>query len=176
MESLDLLVKEEILDGEFYSEKYQKRITVQKCTYIKKLPNTVIVHLKRFEFDIKTLQRTKINDICEFPFDLNLKKWCVGPYMSDESYEYSLVGVLVHSGTIEGGHYYSYIKERDLNDPYYNQWFDFNDTYVSQADISRVKSIAFGHKSDDWGGYGTCAYLLFYERKKCEPTEFDAVY
>ena len=30
-----------------------------------------------------------------------------------ESYLYELIGVTVHTGTAEGGHYYSFIRERD---------------------------------------------------------------
>ena len=33
--------------------------------------------------------------------------------MKDDSYyEYQLVGVLVHSGSADAGHYYSFIKDR----------------------------------------------------------------
>ncbi len=31
---------------------------------------------------------------------------------SDDNFEYRLVGVLVHSGNSESGHYYSYILDR----------------------------------------------------------------
>lgn len=31
----------------------------------------------------------------------------------DAYYEYKLAGVLVHTGTADSGHYYSYIKRRD---------------------------------------------------------------
>lgn len=35
------------------------------------------------------------------------------PILRPEAYyEYRLVGILVHSGSANGGHYYSYIKER----------------------------------------------------------------
>jgi ubiquitin C-terminal hydrolase len=30
-----------------------------------------------------------------------------------DSWEYQLVGVLVHSGSADAGHYYSFIKERN---------------------------------------------------------------
>ncbi|CAN0456448.1 unnamed protein product, partial [Scytosiphon promiscuus] len=32
----------------------------------------------------------------------------------DAYYEYKLAGVLVHMGTADSGHYYSYIKKRDM--------------------------------------------------------------
>ena len=48
----------------------------------------------------------------------------------DDYYEYQLVGVLVHSGSADGGHYYSYIKERGNS----SRWFEFNDTHVTDFD------------------------------------------
>ena len=30
----------------------------------------------------------------------------------EESYHYELIGVTVHTGTAEGGHYYSFIRDR----------------------------------------------------------------
>lgn len=38
--------------------------------------------------------------------------------------KYKLAGMLVHSGSAESGHYYSYIKIGE-------QWFEFNDKVVS---------------------------------------------
>lgn len=36
-----------------------------------------------------------------------------GEAFPDSYYEYKLAGVLVHMGTADSGHYYSYIKRRD---------------------------------------------------------------
>jgi ubiquitin C-terminal hydrolase len=50
---------------------------------------------------------------------------------------YSLKGVVIHSGTSEGGHYYSLIKQD-------GKWFKFNDqsvTFFNESDIGRE---AFG--------------------------------
>lgn len=34
-------------------------------------------------------------------------------FFPDSYYKYRLAGVLVHAGTADSGHYYSYIKQRD---------------------------------------------------------------
>ena len=48
---------------------------------------------------------------------------------------YELVGVLVHSGTADSGHYYSYIKERRCASAGGGSgWLHFNDTLVEPFD------------------------------------------
>ena len=102
-----------------------------------------------------------------------------------DKYEYQLVGVLIHSGSADAGHYYSYIKERNPDSPNYGRWFEFNDTQVRDYDFSNLARDCFGgqrQNRDDGpaefyendgntGGYQTrmfercCnAYYLFYER------------
>lgn len=86
-------------------------------------------------------------------------------------YEYELVGVLVHSGTADGGHYYSYIKERGSN-----KWFEFNDKTVREFDAKDLPKECFGGENRGRSGglldeFDTRffethrnAYLLFYDR------------
>ena len=64
--------------------------------------------------------RYKLNDYFEFPLELDLLKYTEQVLSEeieqthDENYfKYRLVGVLVHSGTAESGHYYSYIKDSE---------------------------------------------------------------
>ena len=44
-----------------------KKIKVKKRCCIKSLPNKLIITLKRFEFDLNTMMKMKINDYFEFP-------------------------------------------------------------------------------------------------------------
>jgi len=77
-EALDLYVKPDILEGDnkYQCDKYDNRlIDVQRRTYIKHLPPTVVFNLKRFEFNYQTLERIKINDYCEFPEVIDLRPW-----------------------------------------------------------------------------------------------------
>lgn len=55
---------------------------------------------------------------------------------------YELVGVLVHSGGVNSGHYYSYIKERDGS----ARWLEFNDTNVKEFDIENLADKCYGSK------------------------------
>lgn len=97
---------------------------------------------------------------------------------SDEQYEYSLIGVTVHTGNADGGHYYSFIKERNgLHSHAQDRWFLFNDAEVKQFDPSQIEAECFGgemtsktydtvtEKYLDFSFEKTnSAYMLFYER------------
>lgn len=84
--------------------------------------------------------------------------------------EFELVGILVHSGTTESGHYYSYIRERPVPHSQHSTWVEFNDADVTRFDPAHIPDQCFGGPSDAspfspvrfakaWN-----AYMLFYQR------------
>lgn len=90
----------------------------------------------------------------------------------DQNLLYTLSGVLVHSGTAECGHYYSYIRVKKDGK---RKWFEFNDTRVTPFEITdeNIKNEWFGGKTEaktsdfiiDWQmDISRSAYMLFYER------------
>ncbi|XP_055847912.1 ubiquitin carboxyl-terminal hydrolase puf isoform X2 [Episyrphus balteatus] len=96
----------------------------------------------------------------------------------EETNEYELVGVTVHTGTADGGHYYSFIKERNENTQQHDRWFLFNDAEVKPFDPSQIAAECFGgemtsktydsvtEKYLDFSFEKTnSAYMLFYERR-----------
>jgi len=50
------------------------------------------------------------------------------------------VGVLVHSGSANSGHYYSFIRERNER----GRWLEFNDTTVKEFDFAELAKECFG--------------------------------
>lgn len=82
---------------------------------------------------------------------------------------FELVGVLVHAGTAESGHYYSYIRERPTSREN-EDWFEFNDDTVTPWNPSRMEASCYGGSEPSWDANGIsyeknyCAYMLFYER------------
>ncbi|CAD8125234.1 unnamed protein product [Paramecium sonneborni] len=169
-EALDFFVKSDVLDGEnqYFCDEVQRKIDVEKRCYFLKLPKTFIFHLKRFEFDINTNTRSKINDYCEFPLEINMFKWTRDNIVEHkqldnfQEYQYMLKGVLVHTGCAEGGHYFSYIKDNQ------NLWFEFNDKLILPFDILNLNEQCFGgnsNKDNQWGMQNSKnAYMLFYEK------------
>lgn len=81
---------------------------------------------------------------------------------TQESHLFELIGVTVHTGTAEGGHYYSFIRERvkrptDTNNSSesildhsqsssssQHRWYLFNDAEVKQFDPSQIANECFG--------------------------------
>lgn len=61
----------------------------------------------------------------------------------DWYYQYSLVGVLVHTGNAESGHYYSYIKDRTQG-PNHGKWFEYNDSNIYPFSLDRLADECFG--------------------------------
>eukprot|EP01022_Parablepharisma_sp_SALTPOND_P015060 TRINITY_DN20_c0_g1_i1.p1 TRINITY_DN20_c0_g1~~TRINITY_DN20_c0_g1_i1.p1 ORF type:complete len:1373 (-),score=178.95 TRINITY_DN20_c0_g1_i1:2037-6155(-) len=99
---------------------------------------------------------------------------------SKEYYTYKLVGVVVHNGNAEAGHYYSYInvdRDKKETDPNYletnkDRWVEFNDSYITEFSFSRLGPECFGGKEEDAGieemgvvsGRSKSAYMLIYEK------------
>lgn len=108
-----------------------------------------------------------------------------------EYYEYKLVGVVVHVGTAEFGHYYSFINTNRseghiLRDEGAENWLEFNDSRVKTFNIDHLENECFGgstanqnqnyEDSTMWSGaYASIvekrksAYLLVYERRLKSP-------
>jgi len=63
--------------------------------------------------------------------------------LSDEDYEYRLAGVLVHAGVAQGGHYYSFIRDRSGRG---DKWYRFEDEDVTPFNPNQIETECFGGK------------------------------
>lgn len=159
----ELFIQGEMLDGEnkYLCEKCSKRVDTLKRTCLRTLPNYLLVHLKRFEFDYDRMRHIKINEMCEFPDYLNVEPYTVeglarkeaqlnGTYTEPKHplqyYDYELVGIVVHMGTVDFGHYISLIK--DPNDKSGQTWFEFNDSRVTPFDPAQIPNACYGGFED----------------------------
>nr|XP_033805269.1 probable ubiquitin carboxyl-terminal hydrolase FAF-X isoform X2 [Geotrypetes seraphini] len=204
LDSLEQYVKGDLLEGAnaYHCEKCNKKVDTVKRLLIKKLPPVLAIQLKRFDYDWERECAIKFNDYFEFPRELDMEPYTVagvakleGDEVTPEnqvipneqteseqsgSTKYRLVGVLVHSGQASGGHYYSYIIQRNGGDGEKNRWYKFDDGDVTECkmdDDEEMKNQCFGgeymgevfdhmmkrmsyRRQKRWWN----AYILFYER------------
>ncbi|KAJ3371010.1 hypothetical protein GGF31_003740 [Allomyces arbusculus] len=177
-ESLALYVRGDALSGDnqFRCGECDKKVDAVKSTRIRELPERLIFHLKRFDFDMERFCRFKVNDSFTFPHVLDMR-----PYLTAErqlelvndpaAAEFELVGVLVHTGTADSGHYYSYIKCTSAEPPYSAEgdWFQFNDCSVTPFDAAHLPTLAYGGDGKQYS-----AYMLFYQQKQRSVDEVQA--
>lgn len=154
-----------------------KRDTVKRST-IAAGPRVLVVQCKRFEFDYERFRRFKINDRYDFPLRLSLAPYTAQALDSgmdleeeeeekekeeggeragsdtDNGLQYELVGVVVHAGTADSGHYYSFVRNRDA------RWLEFNDTSVSEISEEVFFERCYGGKEivkrKNYSNQGTC--------------------
>ncbi|KAH6712037.1 ubiquitin C-terminal hydrolase-like protein [Leptodontidium sp. MPI-SDFR-AT-0119] len=175
-ESLQAYVDGEVMEGDnkYKCSTCDLHVDAVKRACLKDIPDNLIFHLKRFDFNLRTLMRSKINDHFKFPKKIDMRPYKVEhlnnePDTPEDIFE--LVGVLVHSGTAESGHYYSFIRERPSTGDQ-ESWVEFNDECVSSWDPNRMEGACFG--GPDYHGpidnnntpydKSWSAYMLFYQR------------
>ncbi|TNY19151.1 hypothetical protein DMC30DRAFT_366994, partial [Rhodotorula diobovata] len=121
----------------------------EKRMKIKKLPNILALHLKRFKYEESLQRHVKLTYRVVFPFELRL--FNTADDVSDPDRLYELWAIVVHIGVgPHHGHYITIVKSG-------KRWivFDDNNVYpIEQHEISRF----FG----DTPGSGS-GYVLFYQ-------------
>nr|XP_005162176.1 ubiquitin carboxyl-terminal hydrolase 19 isoform X2 [Danio rerio] len=153
---LNLFTKPEVLAPEeaWYCPKCQQHREASKQLLLWRLPNVLIIQLKRFSFR-SFIWRDKINDMVDFPVrNLDLSKFCIG-HKGDIQQPpiYDLYAVINHYGGMIGGHYTAYArlpsdKNSQLSDV---GWRLFDDSTVTTVEESQVVT--------------RYAYVLFYRRR-----------
>ncbi|XP_054627537.1 ubiquitin carboxyl-terminal hydrolase 19-like [Dunckerocampus dactyliophorus] len=153
---LNLFTKPEVLAPEeaWYCPKCQQHREASKQLLLWRLPNILIIQLKRFSFR-NFIWRDKINDMVDFPVrNLDLSKFCIG--QKDEVQQppiYDLYAVINHYGGMIGGHYTAYARlPSDKNSQRSDVgWRLFDDSTVTMVEESQVVT--------------RYAYVLFYRRR-----------
>ncbi|XP_076312719.1 ubiquitinyl hydrolase 1 puf isoform X2 [Tachypleus tridentatus] len=190
-ESLDELTVKDTLEGDnmYTCSQCGKKVRAEKRACIKKLPHSLCFNTMRYTFNMVTMTKEKVNTHFSFPLRLDMSRYLEKNLMKnqhmdhqdnkdqeeEESYEYDLIGVTVHTGTADGGHYYSFILERQ--NPGKDKWFLFNDAEVKPFDPAHIAAECFGGEmtsktydsvTDKFMDFSfektNSAYMLFYER------------
>ena len=136
---LKLFTKEEEI-SDIQCEKCQKKTLFKKTLAIERLPQYLVIVLKRFKYILTT--SVKIQNLIKFPLDdLPLQNYVC---QKNINYKYNLFGVINHSGSLEWGHYNSIFKVNDI-------WALFDDSYVSEikSGIESKKVYMLIYSSND---------------------------
>ncbi|CAI4226860.1 unnamed protein product [Auanema sp. JU1783] len=126
-ECIDLFTKKEELEEEdsWYCPQCKKHQRASKKLELWKLPEILIVHLKRFQYSRWT--REKLEQLVQIPvrnFELNSKL----ANSRHEHIKYDLIAVTHHMGGMGGGHYTATALNKSTK-----KWYDFNDSATSVA-------------------------------------------
>ncbi|KAF2023278.1 ubiquitin carboxyl-terminal hydrolase-like protein [Setomelanomma holmii] len=169
-------IQVETMDGEnkYFAEGYGLQ-DAKKGVIFESFPPVLHLQLKRFEYDFQRDAMMKVNDRYEFP-----EVWDASPYLSEgadrsEPWIYHLHGVLVHSGDLNAGHYYAFLKP--TKDGHY---YKFDDDRVTRATLREALEENFGgdyqqangnvgHRNPYTRGWSSkrsmSAYMLVYIRE-----------
>jgi len=139
---LESFFLDESLNADYTCSNCKKQTSPIKKLSIKKLPNHLIIHFKRFIM-MENGKYIKNNQHISFPIYLNMSKF-VDKSIPKKDTVYHLYAVINHIGVMSSGHYYSYCKVPN------NKWYCFNDENVDAIEKSKLDNKN--------------AYILFYKK------------
>jgi len=185
-DSLKNYFKIEIMagDNKINCEECNTKRVCHKQLKIKNLPNILVISLKRFDYDYRTMRKFKLNNFFEFPFELDISEFLLNSNNNNEVVNtenninennlYELTGITIHYGVSDYGHYYDIIKASN------NKWYIFNDSNIKEFNENDIPKEAFGERENndnDLDGENSekavikehdkkNAYILIYTKKK----------
>lgn len=126
-----------------------------KRVLINKAPPILTIHLKRFSQDARG-RLSKLNGHVNFSEIIKLRPYMDPRCADHDNYDYRLVGVVEHLGTMRGGHYVAYVRGGPKNkvkaekESVGGVWYHASDAYVREVSLEEVLHCE--------------AYILFYEK------------
>lgn len=147
---------EECSENEADLDSMKVKRDATKKVLIYKAPPVLTIHLKRFSQDARG-RLSKLNGHVTFRETMDLRPYIDPRCINEEKYEYNLVGLVEHSGTMRGGHYVAYVRgglrnrgKVDNKECETSTWYHASDAYVREVSLDEVLRCE--------------AYILFYER------------
>jgi len=154
----------EMLHGrdKFWCDNCNNKQEAQKRIKIKRLPNVLVLHLKRFKYIEQTQRYKKLAYRVVFPFELRLQNTTDDARNPERLYQ--LFAIVIHLGSGPNqGHYISIIKSN-------GRWLLFDDENIELVDENDIK-ISFGFTDEMMAHYlqrADSSYLLFYQAEDIE--------
>ena len=112
----------EYIDFEAKCDKCQKILKHKKEMKISRPPEILILSLQRIDL----LTGKKLMYKVKFPQKLDIKEFIDKDCGYDQESKYDLFGIINHKGSLNSGHYYSYIQNEN------KIWIEFNDSKVCE--------------------------------------------
>ncbi|KFX95987.1 hypothetical protein V490_03572 [Pseudogymnoascus sp. VKM F-3557] len=164
----------EKMDGEnqYFAGEVFKLQDANKGVIFQSFPEVLHLQLKRFEYDMERDATMKTNDRYEFPETFDASPYLAEDADKSEPYIYQLHSVLVHSGDLNAGHYYAFIKPTKDG-----CFYRCDDDKVIRATMREVLEDNFGGEVDYVNGQTkpafqkppvirqNSAYMLVYIRR-----------
>ncbi|XP_075646649.1 ubiquitin C-terminal hydrolase 22 isoform X2 [Castanea sativa] len=158
---LDLFTRQEKLGSEqkLFCETCQEMRDSVKQMSIRRLPLVLCLHIKRFEHSPVRKMWRKIDRYLQFPFSLDMTPYLSSSIVrnrfgnrifsvegdeSDINTDFEIFAVVTHSGTLESGHYVTYLRLR-------NRWYKCDDAWITEVDEEIVRASQ--------------CYMMFYVQK-----------
>lgn len=132
-ESIKQYFKDEFLndiDMDWKCDECKHRTKSKKTTKLWKLPNILIITLKRFTDALQ--KNTKHVNI---PMILDLQKYT----LSRDNTKYKLTSIACHSGSFFGGHYVAACKHPN------NKWYGIDDLNITELNNVNISNIQDGY-------------------------------
>lgn len=158
IESFQQYTEEELLEGDnqYRADSFGLQDAKKYIKFLS-LPPVLQLQLKRFEYDPKSNMMVKLNNFYEFPETLDLTSFV--DQQDPQEYVYRLHSVLVHAGSVYGGHYYAFVRPEDGSDV----WYKFDDESVRKVPKEEAVDGNFGEDEQNGRGRrGGNAYMLVY--------------
>lgn len=144
-------------NNKWYCRKCKEHVCAMKTMELWRLPNVLVVHLKRFEFK-HGLRRDKLDTFVDFETEgLDMSKYVSHNSNSDFVQDqipamYDLFAVTNHFGRLGFGHYTAFARSWDEQRGMSKEWALFDDSSVRGVPSDSVVTPA--------------AYVLFYRRRQ----------
>ncbi|KAK5137919.1 hypothetical protein LTR08_006688 [Meristemomyces frigidus] len=141
-------------------------VDAMKRTCLDEVPDNLTFCLKRFTWESMMGLEGKVNDRFEFPLQVDMARYerphVEQPEQPVEPDVFELVGIIVHQGSLEYGHYWSYTRLAGSS-----RWVRLEDQNVQFCgSIEEVQHHCFGGLTFSNGQEKTDnGYVLFYQRR-----------
>ncbi|OVA12789.1 Ubiquitin carboxyl-terminal hydrolases family 2 [Macleaya cordata] len=157
-QNMDSLISATVQESDESEEVDSKSLKVKrdatKRILINRAPSILTIHLKRFSQDTRG-RLSKLSGHVSFGETIDLRPYMDPRSVEKDTYDYRLLGVVEHSGTMRGGHYVAYVRGQKSRgkteeDNGSSTWFHASDAHVREVSLTEVL------RSE--------AYILFYEK------------